>query len=65
LNAQVQANSNMLAQISDIVVHSDQFVQGLKHFWLLRSAFKTPKTNAPAMNNPTMNGSPRAAGQRQ
>jgi hypothetical protein len=22
-------------------------VQGLKHHWLLRSAFKKPKTNAP------------------
>jgi ABC-type transporter Mla subunit MlaD len=47
LNAQVQANSNMLAQISSIVVHSDEFVQGLKRHWLLRSAFKTPATNAP------------------
>jgi ABC-type transporter Mla subunit MlaD len=47
LNAQVQANSNMLAQISNIVVHSDEFVQGLKRHWLLRSAFKTPTTNAP------------------
>ncbi len=47
LNAQVQANSNMLAQISNIVVHSDEFVQGLKRHWLLRSAFKTPQTNAP------------------
>jgi ABC-type transporter Mla subunit MlaD len=48
LNNQVQANSNILSQLSDIVVHSDQFVQGLKHHWLLRSAFKTPKTNAPS-----------------
>lgn len=50
LNNQVQANSNILSQLSDIVVHSDQFIQGLKHHWLLRSAFKTPKTprtNAP------------------
>jgi len=44
LNNQVQANSNMLTQISDIVVHSDQFIQGLKHHWLLRSAFKDRKT---------------------
>jgi ABC-type transporter Mla subunit MlaD len=47
LNNQVEVNSNILTHISDIVVHSDQFIQGLKHHWLLRSAFKTPKTNAP------------------
>jgi ABC-type transporter Mla subunit MlaD len=49
LNNQVQVNSNMLTQISEIVVHSDQFVQGLKHHWLLRSAFKErkPKTKNP------------------
>ena len=47
LNAQVAANSNMLSTISQTVTDSDTFVQGLKHHWLLRSAFKTPKTNAP------------------
>ena len=46
LNAQVQANSNMLSGISKAVTDSDDFVQGLKRHWLLRSAFKT-KTNAP------------------
>jgi methyl-accepting chemotaxis protein len=48
LNNQVVANSNMLTSISEMVVHSDQMVEGLKHHWLLRSAFKTPKTNSPA-----------------
>ncbi|MGD0744578.1 MAG: MlaD family protein [Verrucomicrobiota bacterium] len=47
LNAQVQANANMLSSVSKIVVDSDDFVQGLKHHWLLRSAFKTKATNAP------------------
>jgi ABC-type transporter Mla subunit MlaD len=47
LNRQVQVNSNMLSQISEIIVHSDQFVQGLKRHWLLRSAFKPARTNAP------------------
>ena len=47
LNNQVQANSNILANISDLVVHSDQFVQGLKRFWLFRHLFRTSKTNAP------------------
>ena len=52
LNAQVQANSNILSSVSKIVVDADDFVQGLKRHWLLRSAFKsenvaTAKTNAP------------------
>jgi ABC-type transporter Mla subunit MlaD len=47
LNSQVQANTNLLSAISETVIHADQFVQGLKHHWLLRSAFKTKATNAP------------------
>ena len=47
LNAQVQANSNMLWGISKTVMDSDDFVQGLKRHWLLRSAFKVKATNAP------------------
>jgi ABC-type transporter Mla subunit MlaD len=47
LNAQVETNTNILSQISDAIVHTDELVQGLKHHWLLRSAFKTKATNAP------------------
>jgi ABC-type transporter Mla subunit MlaD len=47
LNAQVQANSNILWGISKMVKDSDDFVQGLKRHWLLRSAFKVKVTNAP------------------
>jgi len=48
LNVQVQANTNMLSAISKTVMDADDFVQGLKHHWLLRSAFKNEnKTNAP------------------
>jgi ABC-type transporter Mla subunit MlaD len=50
LNAQVQANSNMLGGVSKTVGDVDDLVQGLKRHWLLRSAFKTPKT--PATNQP-------------
>lgn len=46
LNAQVRANSNILSSVSKIVVDTDDFVQGLKRHWLLRSAFKTKDTNA-------------------
>jgi len=58
LNAQVQSNSNVLGGISKIVADSDDFVQGLKRHWLLRSAFKVKATNAPV----TPLKSPRAAG---
>jgi len=49
LNNQVQVNTNMLTDISKTVVDADDLVQGLKHHWLLRSAFKSEnkKTNAP------------------
>jgi ABC-type transporter Mla subunit MlaD len=47
LNHQVQVNSNMLSEISKIIVDSDNLVQGLKRHWLLRSAFKPAKTNEP------------------
>jgi ABC-type transporter Mla subunit MlaD len=47
LNAQVQANTNMLGGISKAVTDADTFVQGLKRHWLLRSAFTVKSTNAP------------------
>ena len=46
LNGQVQANTNILGEISRAIVNADSFVQGLKHHWLLRSAFRTKDTNA-------------------
>lgn len=50
LNAQVQANSNLLGGIAKSVTDADDLVQGLKRHWLLRSAFKA--TNAPVTNAP-------------
>ena len=47
LNAQVQANSNLLGGISKTVVDADDLVQGLKRNWFLRSSFKTKATNQP------------------
>jgi ABC-type transporter Mla subunit MlaD len=50
LHAQVQANTNILSNVSTAIVHTDELIQGLKRHWLLRSAFKTKpgdsKTNA-------------------
>ena len=40
LNVQVQANSNMLSVINKTIADTDDFIQGLKRHWLLRSAFK-------------------------
>jgi len=47
LNAQVQRNDQILSQVSAIVTNSDSFIQGLKHHWLLRSAFKHSNANQP------------------
>jgi len=48
LNAQVQADPNMLFGISKMVTDSDDLVQGLKRHWLLRSAFKKENKAAAA-----------------
>ncbi len=55
LHRQVDANTNMLTRISDTILHSDEMIQGLKHHWLLRTAFKTPKTNAVPANAAPVN----------
>jgi ABC-type transporter Mla subunit MlaD len=44
LNAQVQANPQLVSNVSKTITDTDDMVQGLKRHWLLRSAFKT---NAP------------------
>jgi len=50
LNAQVESNDKILAQISGLVVNTDNLVQGLKKHWLLRGVFQkmNSQTNAPA-----------------
>lgn len=55
LNVQVQSNSNLLGGISKTVMDADDFVQGLKRHWLLRSAFKkktTPDEPAAPLRSP-------------
>jgi ABC-type transporter Mla subunit MlaD len=59
LNAQVQSNSNILSSVSKIVVDSDDFVQGLKRHWLLRSAFKSENAAANTNTPPPDLRSPR------
>jgi ABC-type transporter Mla subunit MlaD len=48
LNAQVQSNTNLVGGIYKTIGDTDDFIQGLKRHWLLRSAFKVKSTNAPA-----------------
>ncbi len=64
LNSQVQANSNILAEISRAIVDADSFVQGLKHHWLLRSAFRSKTTNAPPVPPPDQLRSPKDESER-
>ncbi|MGH7866831.1 MAG: MlaD family protein, partial [Candidatus Dormibacteraceae bacterium] len=52
LGEQVAANPTLLRGISDTVVHADQFVQGLKQFWLFRHLFPTAPAE-PAGENHT------------
>jgi len=49
LAAQVQANGFILSEVSDLILHTDEAVQGLKRHWLLKSAFG-PQTNAPVQS---------------
>jgi len=65
LNHQVQVNSNILSQVSGLVVNSDQFVQGLKRFWLFRHLFKPKNTNAPPVAPAPPLQSPKAKSQEQ
>ena len=64
LHAQVDANTNILGSISKAVVDTDDLVQGLKRHWLLRSAFKTKATNAPAATPSPRVASPKDSGTR-
>jgi ABC-type transporter Mla subunit MlaD len=63
LHDQVRANTNLVSEVSRLIIDTDDMVQGLKRHWLLRSAFKntgpqSPK--APAQRPPAR--SPRNAG---
>ena len=60
----MQANTNILGEISRTIVNADSFVQGLKRHWLLRSAFRTKDTNAPPAGSAAPIRSPKDKGQR-
>ncbi len=46
LNHQVQSNDQILAEISRVIVDTDNMIEGLKHHWLLRGLFNQ-KTGQP------------------
>jgi hypothetical protein len=48
LNSQVQANTNFVTTLNDLLLHTDELIQGFKRHWFLRGAFKTKPTNAPS-----------------
>ena len=64
LNSQVQVNTNILGEISRVIINADSFVQGLKRHWLLRSAFRTRDTNTPPTLPPEPLHSPKDQGER-
>jgi enamine deaminase RidA (YjgF/YER057c/UK114 family) len=47
LDTQVADNPTAISNVVKIITDSDDFIQGLKRHWLLRSAFKHKDTNAP------------------
>lgn len=52
LNAQVQSNSNLVSNVDQAIISAHTFLEGLKHHWLLRSAFKEKKTKEPKQITP-------------
>jgi hypothetical protein len=47
LNTQVQANTNFVTTLNDLLRHTDELIEGFKRHWFLRGAFKTKPTNSP------------------
>ncbi len=63
LRMQVETNDAIVTRISSAIIHADEMVQGLKHHWLLRSAFKSKETNAPPESKPSRSSTPKAGKQ--
>lgn len=63
LNQQVQSNTNIVKQVSDLIVNANEMIQGLKGHWLLRSAFKNDeKEEEEKSNQPRRRAPPPRAG---
>lgn len=62
LNSQVEANTNMLSVISKTIGDADNFLQGLKRHWLLRSAFREQESPSQSLPPPDKLLSPKHSG---
>ena len=63
LHAQVKANTNIVSEVSKLIVDAYDMVQGLKRHWLLRSAFKNkPGASTSSQPPPRRAVSPRDMG---
>lgn len=47
LNNQFKINDNLLGNVSDLLIETEDLLRGLKRHWLLKSAFPQPTTNLP------------------
>jgi ABC-type transporter Mla subunit MlaD len=59
LHNQVNANPQLVRQVSRLIIDVDDMVQGLKRHWLLRSAFRQPASEKPPPNERRRNLSPK------
>jgi ABC-type transporter Mla subunit MlaD len=62
LNQQVQSNTNLVKGVSDLITNADSFIEGLKHHWLLRSAFKNKNAPGEGREKSTIAQPPAKAG---
>jgi len=58
LRAKLDANQNLLDEVSTLVRNTNDLVQGLKRHWLLRSAFPQPVPGAPQLKFVPLLGPP-------
>ncbi len=49
LNTQMQANDNLIGNVNDLLIETEDMIRGLKRHWLLKSAFPTPKLEPPPL----------------
>ena len=61
LNTQVEANTNFVATLQALLLHTDELIEGFKRHWLLRSAFKSKPTNAPPRSPSKVYQTPKGA----
>ena len=49
LNMQLQSNDDLLGNMSDLLIETEDMMRGLKRHWLLKSAFPTPTIEPPPL----------------